>query len=155
MIYKEQYGQWIVDPLTIPVPCDGSYKHILHILVPRKSPDQLPFICVPSYHLHNPVTSLLLIHQCRRNHVYKYFAQVLSTREEPKLLLISNTSEHRAMCAFILTSIACGMPEGQRVLFKEGVGKLEENEFLLRQWIVLCIAQIWAKNDENRAMAVG
>ena len=94
------------------------------------------------------------------NHVYKYFAQVLSTREEPKFLLIPNASEHRAMCAFILTSIARGMPDGQRVLVKEGVldtclSMLEENDFLLRQWIVLCVAQIWAENDEIKDIAVG
>ncbi|KAF8490741.1 hypothetical protein JB92DRAFT_3007752 [Gautieria morchelliformis] len=94
------------------------------------------------------------------NHVYKYFAQVLSTREEPKFLLIPNASEHRAMCAFVLTSIARGMPEGQRALVKEGVldtclSKLEENDFLLRQWIVLCVAQIWAENDEIRDLAIG
>ena len=94
------------------------------------------------------------------NHVYKYFAQVLTTREEPTYLLIPNASEHRAMCAFILTSIARGMPEGQRALVKEGVfdtclSKLEENDFLLRQWIVLCIAQIWAENDEIKDLAVG
>ena len=50
------------------------------------------------------------------NHVYKY----------------SRTSCH---AAFILTSIARGMPEGQRTLVKEDVltmclGKLEENDFV-------------------------
>ena len=198
------------DPLTIPVTCDASYKHVL---VPRKPPDQLPIVLQVLLSQGHRLRALISFAQfcdlgpwavnlaltigifpyilrlllappgdlrpvlifiwarivavdpsvqndLYSNHVYKYFAQVLSTREEPKFLLIPNASEHRAMCAFILTSIARGMPEGQRALVKEGVltmclGKLEENDFLLRQWIVLCIAQIWAENDEIRDLAVG
>ncbi|KAF8579671.1 hypothetical protein K439DRAFT_1416099 [Ramaria rubella] len=93
------------------------------------------------------------------NGAYRYFAQVLSAREEPRFLLIPNAAEHRAMCAFVLTAIARGHHDAQRALVGAGVldmclSRLDERDFLLRQWVVLCVAQVWAGNDEVRDGAV-
>ncbi|KAJ3557772.1 hypothetical protein NM688_g1286 [Phlebia brevispora] len=90
---------------------------------------------------------------------FKYFANVLSPRDDPRQASIPNSSEHRAMCAFILSAIARDYPSGQNVCYGEGVfeacfERLEESDFLLRQWCALCIAQIWDGNDEIRIKGV-
>lgn len=90
---------------------------------------------------------------------YKYFANVLGVTEDPRYLLIPNASEHKAMCAFILSAVARDYPLGQTACYRERVfeycyDRLDEDDFLLRQWSALCIAQLWDGNDVIRGYAV-
>lgn len=90
---------------------------------------------------------------------YKYFANVLAIPDDPRQAPIPNSSEHKAMCAFILSAIARDYPSGQRACWSEHVfdacyDRLEEGDFLLRQWCALCIAQLWDGYDELRVWGV-
>ncbi|KAI0640244.1 hypothetical protein C8Q77DRAFT_121368 [Trametes polyzona] len=92
------------------------------------------------------------------NHGFKYFASALIGQDDPRQAAFPNGSEHKAMCAFILSTIARDYPQGQNACFNERVldacnEHLYEGDFLLRQWSALCIAQIWDGNDEIRACA--
>lgn len=90
---------------------------------------------------------------------YRYFANVLSIPDDPRAPAIPNGSEHKAMCAFILSAIARDYPPGQRACWSEHVfdacyERLDDSDFLLRQWSALCIAQIWDQHDELRVWGV-
>lgn len=87
---------------------------------------------------------------------YKYFAGVLGGRNDEQL---PNSSEHKAMCSFILSAVSRDYPLGQQACWSERVfdncyDRLEEPDFLLRQWTALCIAQIWESNDEIKIYGV-
>ncbi|KAJ7715065.1 hypothetical protein B0H16DRAFT_1806526 [Mycena metata] len=87
---------------------------------------------------------------------YKYFAAILGARDEPAL---PNSSEHKAMCSFILAAASRDYPPGQDAcvharVFDYCYDKLDEPDFLLRQWSALCIAQIWDAHDENKVHGV-
>ncbi|TEB32325.1 hypothetical protein FA13DRAFT_1662659 [Coprinellus micaceus] len=87
---------------------------------------------------------------------YKYFANVLAVKNDD---LLPNSSEHKAMCAFILSAISRDYPHGQGACWTEGVfdncfDRLEESDFLLRQWTALCIAQMWDGHDEIKVYGV-
>jgi len=87
---------------------------------------------------------------------FRYFANILGLRNEDNL---PNSSEHKAMCSFILSSIARDFPPGQSVLWNEHVfdncfERLDSPDFLLRQWTALCIGQIWGGNDEIKVYGV-
>ena len=87
---------------------------------------------------------------------YKYFSLVLGLKNEDTL---PNSSEHKAMCSFILASISRDFPHGQAACWSERVfdncyDRLEEPDFLLRQWTALCIAQMWDANDEIKVYGV-
>ncbi|KAJ7762335.1 hypothetical protein DFH07DRAFT_407956 [Mycena maculata] len=87
---------------------------------------------------------------------YKYFANILGARDEPAL---PNSSEHKAMCSFILAAASRDYPPGQDAcvharVFDYCYDKLDDPDFLLRQWSALCIAQIWDGHDENRVLGV-
>ncbi|RXW18505.1 hypothetical protein EST38_g7341 [Candolleomyces aberdarensis] len=87
---------------------------------------------------------------------YKYFSNVLAIKNDD---LLPNSSEHKAMCAFILSAISRDFPHGQGACWTEGVfdncyDRLEESDFLLRQWTALCIAQMWDGNDEIKVYGV-
>ncbi|KAJ3493649.1 hypothetical protein NLJ89_g10966 [Agrocybe chaxingu] len=87
---------------------------------------------------------------------YKYFSNVLGLKNEDSL---PNVSEHKAMCSFILASISRDFPHGQSACWSERVfdncyDRLEEHDFLLRQWTALCIAQMWDANDEIKVYGV-
>ncbi|KAI0327680.1 hypothetical protein GY45DRAFT_1327330 [Cubamyces sp. BRFM 1775] len=93
------------------------------------------------------------------NHGYKYFASALAGQDDPRQALFPNGSEHKAMCAFILSTIARDYAHGQKACWNERVldscfGHLDEGDFLLRQWSALCIAQIWDGNDEIKVYGV-
>lgn len=93
------------------------------------------------------------------NQGYKYFASVLATPEDPLNVAIPNVSEHKAMCAFVLSAIARDFPPGQNACWRESVfhscfERLDEGDFLLRQWSALCIAQMWDGNDELKEFGV-
>ncbi|KAH9948210.1 hypothetical protein B0H21DRAFT_890681 [Amylocystis lapponica] len=90
---------------------------------------------------------------------YKYFANVLSVQDDTRHMAIPNRSEHKAMCAFILSAIARDYPLGQHACWCEGVFdscllRLNDGDFLLRQWSALCIAQLWDANDELKIYGV-
>ena len=87
---------------------------------------------------------------------YKYFASVLSLKNDE---VLPNGSEHKAMCSFILAAIARDFAHGQQACWSERVfdncyDRLEEPDFLLRQWTALCIAQMWDANDEIKVYGV-
>lgn len=93
------------------------------------------------------------------NQGYKYFANVLAMQDDPRHAAIPNSSEHKAMCAFILSTIARDYPAGQHACWRERVfdscfDRLDEGDFLLRQWTALCIAQIWDGSDDIRVYGV-
>lgn len=87
---------------------------------------------------------------------YKYFSNILGLKNEDTL---PNSSEHKAMCSFILASICRDFSYGQVACWSERVfdhcyDRLEEPDFLLRQWTALCIAQMWDMNDEIKVYGV-
>ncbi|KAK4687771.1 regulatory associated protein of mTOR, partial [Tremellales sp. Uapishka_1] len=91
---------------------------------------------------------------------YNYFAQILSpypTAGAP--LVIPNANEHRAMCAFILSMLCRGFKPGQTAclainVFDSCLARLQEDDWLLRTWCLLCIAQLWSENDDAKAMCL-
>ncbi|KAH9056937.1 raptor N-terminal caspase like domain-containing protein [Lactarius vividus] len=90
---------------------------------------------------------------------YKYFANILAAHEDPQHLTIPNGSEHKAMCAFVLAAIARDYPHGQNACWREKVfhscfERLDEGDFLLRQWSALCIGQMWDGNDDIKIFGV-
>lgn len=87
---------------------------------------------------------------------FKYFSTVLGLKNDD---VLPNSSEHKAMCSFILAAVARDFPHGQAACWAERVfdncyDRLEEPDFLLRQWTASCIAQIWAGNDEIKVYGV-
>lgn len=90
---------------------------------------------------------------------YNYFAQILSPFQDDGGLQIANVSEHRAMCAFILSMFCRDFKPGQISCFNSGVLEmclinLNDEDYLLRQWCALTLGQLWDGNDEGRALAV-
>ncbi|KAG6334285.1 hypothetical protein ID866_4800 [Astraeus odoratus] len=90
---------------------------------------------------------------------FKYFANVLALTDDQPQHALPNSSEHKAMCAFILAAVARDYYNGQMACWRERVfdscfDKLDEGDFLLRQWSALCIAQIWDANDEIKVYGV-
>ncbi|EKM84312.1 hypothetical protein AGABI1DRAFT_67693 [Agaricus bisporus var. burnettii JB137-S8] len=87
---------------------------------------------------------------------FKYFSTVLGLKNDD---VLPNSSEHKAMCSFILAAVSRDFPHGQAACWAERVfdncyERLEEPDFLLRQWTALCIAQIWSGNDEIKVYGV-
>ncbi|KIY50498.1 hypothetical protein FISHEDRAFT_39035, partial [Fistulina hepatica ATCC 64428] len=91
---------------------------------------------------------------------YKYFSNILGIQEQPnEPHSLPNSSEHKAMCAFILSSLCRDFPLGHEAcrmerVFEKCYERLEHMDYLLRQWATLCIAQMWDGNDNIRAVAV-
>ena len=93
-----------------------------------------------------------------RDSGYNYFAQILSpypTNGAP--LVIPNANEHRAMCAFILSILCRNFRPGQNAclainVFDACLARLHEDDWLLKSWSLLCIAQLWADNDEAKSL---
>ncbi|ORY31404.1 raptor N-terminal caspase like domain-domain-containing protein [Naematelia encephala] len=89
---------------------------------------------------------------------YNYFAQILCPYPPSGApLVIPNANEHRAMCAFILSILCRGFPSGQNAclsinVLDHCVATLYEEDWLLKTWCLLCIGQIWADNDEGKAL---
>ena len=93
---------------------------------------------------------------------YRYFAAVLAPQPQgigSGQVAIVNASEHRAMCAFILGMMARDHPAGQNHCFSDGVldsalERLDDEDFFLRQWAALCLAQVWDAKDDIKAYAL-
>lgn len=88
---------------------------------------------------------------------YRYFSNILGLRNEDQL---PNSTEHKAMCSFILASVCRDFPHGQSACWNERVfdhccDRLDGHDFLLRQWTALCISQIWNGHDEIKMYGVG
>ncbi|PWN49601.1 hypothetical protein IE53DRAFT_135871 [Violaceomyces palustris] len=74
-------------------------------------------------------------------------------------LPIPNVSEHQAMCAFILSVFCQDFPAGQAACLETDamhscLEHLEDDDFLLRQWSALCLAQLWDDNDVGKAKGI-
>ncbi|KAK6353418.1 hypothetical protein TWF696_005383 [Orbilia brochopaga] len=84
---------------------------------------------------------------------YSYFTQILTPNSG---IPIQNASEHRAMCAFILSIFCRGFHQGQVVCVNPGVLQSCLSHFnepenpLLRQWACLCISQLWHDYPEAK-----
>lgn len=94
-----------------------------------------------------------------RDNGYNYFAQILSPypMNGGANMVIPNANEHRAMCAFILAALCRGFRQGQTAcltinVFDACLARLQEDDWLLKEWSLLCIAQIWAENDEAKSL---
>lgn len=87
---------------------------------------------------------------------YKYFSNILSIRNDN---VLPNWSEHQAMCSFILSALARDFPQGQQACWEERVfenclERLDDPDFLLRQWTALCIGQMWDAFDRGKFIGV-
>ncbi|EJD01108.1 uncharacterized protein FOMMEDRAFT_21560 [Fomitiporia mediterranea MF3/22] len=92
------------------------------------------------------------------NHGYKYFANSLALPDDPSGT-IANSAEHRAMCCFVLSAIVRGFPQAQNACWQERVfdncfERLDEEDFLPKQWMALCIGQMWDGNDDIKIYGV-
>ena len=96
-----------------------------------------------------------------RDQGYEYFAKILlpyglaANSNQP--LSIPNANEHRAMCAFILSTLCRNYRSGQNAclaseVFDACMVRLTEDDWLLKTWSLLCIAQLWADNDDAKAL---
>ncbi|CAE6463964.1 unnamed protein product [Rhizoctonia solani] len=91
-----------------------------------------------------------------RDDGYMYFVNILSPHTG---VYIPNSAEHRAMCAFILSIVARDHPEGQMACLRASVFhmcliRLDDADYLLRQWSALCIAQLWDGNDDAKKYGI-
>lgn len=92
------------------------------------------------------------------NQGYKYFANALALPDDVNASF-SNASEQRAMCCFILSAICRGFPAAQSACWEAHVfdncyERLDEADFLPRQWMALCIGQMWDGNDDMKIYGV-
>ena len=88
---------------------------------------------------------------------FTYFVNVLTPSSAP--LPIPNVSEHRAMCAFILSVCCRDYKSGQVACMRSNVFEacllhLRDVDPLLRQWSALCIAQMWDDFEEAKGLGV-
>lgn len=89
---------------------------------------------------------------------YRYFAALLAPQHMSAVTIV-NASEHLAMCAFIVAMVCRDHPTGQDRCFADNVfdsvmDRLEDEDFFLRQWSALCIAQMWDAKDDIKAFGV-
>ncbi|PKY06562.1 hypothetical protein P168DRAFT_295619 [Aspergillus campestris IBT 28561] len=86
-----------------------------------------------------------------------YFISILNPSSP---IPVGNASEHRAMCAFIVSIFCKNYPQGQNVclsaeLFNSCLRHLMDMENpLLRQWSCLCISMLWSDFPEAKWMGI-
>ncbi|EDO47933.1 predicted protein [Nematostella vectensis] len=78
---------------------------------------------------------------------HKYFLSVLADPYMP--------AEHRTMAAFVLSAIINGFPSGQEACLQGNLiaiclEQLTDPHPLLRQWLAVCLAKVWASYDAAR-----
>ena len=78
---------------------------------------------------------------------YTYFINILSC-ENNNMPIMSNISEHRAMCAFILSVFCHNFRFGQQYCLKSDLlaavmPHLNDRDHLLRQWACVCLKELW------------
>ncbi|KAK7614320.1 WD repeat-containing protein-like protein mip1 [Phyllosticta paracitricarpa] len=85
---------------------------------------------------------------------YTYFISILNPNSG--MPIISNQSEHRAMCAFIVAMFCKDFHQGQVVslspdVFESCLGHLGDiHNPLLRQWSCLCLSMLWVDYPEAK-----
>ncbi|KAJ1558614.1 hypothetical protein HK096_009018 [Nowakowskiella sp. JEL0078] len=84
---------------------------------------------------------------------YTYFINILATNNA--VPIAHSLSEHRAMCAFILSIFCHEFPAGKQVCLKADmisslVPHLGDADPLLRQWACICLGKLWERYDEAR-----
>ncbi|WWC70649.1 uncharacterized protein I206_104600 [Kwoniella pini CBS 10737] len=92
-----------------------------------------------------------------RDSGFTYFTQILAPYPQAGALVIPNANEHRAMSAFILSILCRNFKPGQTAclgvqVFDSCVARLGEDDWLLKTWCLLCIAQLWADYDDAKAL---
>lgn len=86
-----------------------------------------------------------------------YFISILNPSSP---IPVGNASEHRAMCAFIVSIFCKNYPQGQNVclsaeLFDSCLRHLGDDENpLLRQWSCLCLSMLWCDFPEAKWMGI-
>ncbi|KAJ5523130.1 hypothetical protein N7513_012674 [Penicillium frequentans] len=86
-----------------------------------------------------------------------YFISILNPASP---IPVGNASEHRAMCAFIVSIFCKNYPQGQNVclsgeLFDSCLRHLGDVENpLLRQWSCLCLSMLWCDFPEAKWMGI-
>ena len=90
---------------------------------------------------------------------FTYFIGILALENQVALPNIANMSEHRAMCAFILSVFCRGFKAGQLACLKADLlpsilPHLLDHDPLLRQWCLLCLASFWDKNVDVKSVVV-
>lgn len=90
---------------------------------------------------------------------FTYFIGVLAIENENAMPNITNISEHRAMCAFILAVFCSSFPSGQKVCLKADLAQtllphLFDPDPLLRQWSCICFFKLWESNEEIKNMII-
>ncbi|KAJ5094524.1 Armadillo-like helical [Penicillium angulare] len=86
-----------------------------------------------------------------------YFISILNPSSP---IPVGNASEHRAMCAFIVSIFCKNYPQGQNVclsgeLFESCLKHLGDVENpLLRQWSCLCLSMLWCDFPEAKWMGI-
>ena len=95
---------------------------------------------------------------------FHYFAGVLDPHQQ--MLVIPNVSEHRAMCAFIISVFMRDYPFGQQLaltslppnsksnVFESCLYHFNDDDPLLRQWSAVCIGLLWDDFDEAKGLGV-
>ncbi|KAI8333711.1 raptor N-terminal caspase like domain-containing protein [Chlamydoabsidia padenii] len=92
-----------------------------------------------------------------KDHGYAYFINILTPNNA--MLSIPHVSEHRAMSAFILSVFCTNFKMGQQACLRGNVitaclAHVKDPDPLLRQWVCLCLAQVWMNNSEAKAAAI-
>ena len=92
-----------------------------------------------------------------KDHGYAYFINILTPNNA--MLSIPHVSEHRAMSAFILSVFCIDFRAGQQACLRSNVisaclAHVDDPDPLLRQWICLCLAQVWMNNSEAKSIAI-
>ncbi|RCI02264.1 hypothetical protein CU098_008578 [Rhizopus stolonifer] len=92
-----------------------------------------------------------------KDHGYAYFINILTPNNA--MLSIPHVSEHRAMSAFILSVFCTNFKMGQQACLRGNVinaclAHVKDPDPLLRQWICLCLAQVWLNNSEAKSAAI-
>ncbi|KAF1947251.1 hypothetical protein EJ02DRAFT_430077 [Clathrospora elynae] len=88
---------------------------------------------------------------------YQYFINIFNPNSG---IPIQNASEHRAMCAFIVSMFCKDYNQGQRAslspeLVESCLGHLKDMQNpLLRQWSCLCLSKLWVNYEEAKWVGI-
>ncbi|KAL2912002.1 Target of rapamycin complex 1 subunit kog1, partial [Polyrhizophydium stewartii] len=89
---------------------------------------------------------------------YTYFINILSS-DITNMPPMSNLSEHRAMCAFILAVFCHNYRLGQQACLKMDLLQvllphLDDRDPLLRQWACICLTELWRNYPDAKFIAI-
>ncbi|KAI9595572.1 raptor N-terminal caspase like domain-containing protein [Syncephalis fuscata] len=136
-------GAWAVN-LALSV---GIFPYVLKLL-------QSPVIELRPVLIFIWARMLAVDHDCAQDltkeNGYLYFVNVLSPSQPtpPQQQVAASLSEHRAMCAFVISIFCRHADAGRRACLNAGViamcvAHTESPDHLLRQWCCLCLGQLW------------